>query len=124
MDNVAAVILSAGKGTRMKSGLAKVLHPTAGRPMAAWPVDAARGAGATPIVLVIGHQAEAVAAHIAQPEKELLDLADIDRLVLTGADREDEIVLHNQPVFGKRFAVFDKALDKLASGQVTNRDTG
>jgi bifunctional UDP-N-acetylglucosamine pyrophosphorylase/glucosamine-1-phosphate N-acetyltransferase len=61
MDNVAAVILSAGKGTRMKSGLAKVLHPAAGRPMAAWPVDAARGAGATPIVMVIGHQAEAVA---------------------------------------------------------------
>ncbi len=61
MDNVAAVILSAGKGTRMKSGVAKVLHPAAGRPLAAWPVDAARGAGAAPIVLVTGHQAEAVA---------------------------------------------------------------
>jgi len=62
MDHVAAVILSAGKGTRMKSALAKVLHPLAGRPMAAWPVDAARDAGATPIVLVVGHQAETVAA--------------------------------------------------------------
>ncbi len=63
MDHIAAVILSAGKGTRMKSGLAKVLHPLAGRPMAAWPVEAARDAGATPIALVIGHQAEAVAAY-------------------------------------------------------------
>ena len=62
MDHTAAIILSAGKGTRMKSGLAKVLHPLAGRPMAAWPVDAARDAGAAPIVLVVGHQAEAVTA--------------------------------------------------------------
>lgn len=59
-DNVAAVILAAGKGTRMKSGLVKVLHSVAGRPMISWPVDAARNAGAAPIVLVVGHQANAV----------------------------------------------------------------
>lgn len=63
MDNVAAVILAAGKGTRMKSGLVKVLHPVAGRPMIAWPVDAARNAGAAPLVLVVGHQANAVLHH-------------------------------------------------------------
>ena len=62
MENVAAVILAAGKGTRMKSGLVKVLHPAAGRPMIAWPVDAARAAGARPVVLVVGHQADAVQA--------------------------------------------------------------
>jgi len=62
MENLAAVILAAGKGTRMKSGLVKVLHPVAGRPMAAWPIDAARGAGAGRIVLVAGHQADAVRA--------------------------------------------------------------
>jgi bifunctional UDP-N-acetylglucosamine pyrophosphorylase/glucosamine-1-phosphate N-acetyltransferase len=60
MENVAAVILAAGKGTRMKSGLVKVLHPAAGRPMISWPVYAARTAGASPIVLVVGHQADAV----------------------------------------------------------------
>ncbi|BCS52252.1 bifunctional UDP-N-acetylglucosamine diphosphorylase/glucosamine-1-phosphate N-acetyltransferase GlmU [Geobacter sp. SVR] len=60
MEKVAAVILAAGKGTRMKSGVVKVLHPAAGRPMIAWPVDAARAAGADPIVLVVGHQANAV----------------------------------------------------------------
>jgi bifunctional UDP-N-acetylglucosamine pyrophosphorylase/glucosamine-1-phosphate N-acetyltransferase len=60
MENVAAVILAAGKGTRMKSGLVKVLHQVAGRPMIAWPVGAARTAGASPVVLVIGHQANAV----------------------------------------------------------------
>jgi bifunctional UDP-N-acetylglucosamine pyrophosphorylase/glucosamine-1-phosphate N-acetyltransferase len=60
MENVAAVILAAGKGTRMKSGLVKVLHPAAGRPMIAWPVEAALAAGAAPVVLVVGHQADAV----------------------------------------------------------------
>ncbi|MCL4673838.1 MAG: NTP transferase domain-containing protein, partial [Sphingomonadaceae bacterium] len=33
MNQIAAVILAAGKGTRMKSSLHKVLHPIAGRPM-------------------------------------------------------------------------------------------
>ena len=62
MENTAAIILAAGKGTRMKSGLVKVLHPLAGRPMIAWPVEAARQAGASPIALVVGHQAAAVQA--------------------------------------------------------------
>jgi len=60
MNTVAAVILAAGKGTRMKSGLVKVLHPAAGRPMISWVVDAALAAGAAPTVLVVGHQAEEV----------------------------------------------------------------
>jgi bifunctional UDP-N-acetylglucosamine pyrophosphorylase/glucosamine-1-phosphate N-acetyltransferase len=60
MENVAAVILAAGKGTRMKSDVVKVLHPAAGRPMISWAVDAARAAGAAPVVLVVGHQADAV----------------------------------------------------------------
>jgi len=65
MNNVAAVILAAGKGTRMKSNLVKVLHPAAGRPMIEWPVAAARAAGADPIVLVVGHQADAVKTQFA-----------------------------------------------------------
>ncbi|KAA0892320.1 bifunctional UDP-N-acetylglucosamine diphosphorylase/glucosamine-1-phosphate N-acetyltransferase GlmU [Oryzomonas rubra] len=68
MDNVAAIILAAGKGTRMKSGLVKVLHPAAGRPMIDYPVTAARTAGATPVVLVVGHQAEAVQEHFRAAE--------------------------------------------------------
>ncbi|MFZ2948290.1 MAG: bifunctional UDP-N-acetylglucosamine diphosphorylase/glucosamine-1-phosphate N-acetyltransferase GlmU [Desulfuromonadaceae bacterium] len=60
MESLASIVLAAGKGTRMKSGLIKVLHPVAGLPMIAWPVAAARDAGSDPIVLVIGHQANAV----------------------------------------------------------------
>jgi bifunctional UDP-N-acetylglucosamine pyrophosphorylase/glucosamine-1-phosphate N-acetyltransferase len=60
MDSLATIVLAAGKGTRMKSSLIKVLHPVAGLPMIAWPVAAARDAGSETIVLVIGHQANAV----------------------------------------------------------------
>ena len=60
MEKLSALILAAGKGTRMKSGLVKVMHPLSGRPMVHWPVAAAREAGASRLVLVIGHQAESV----------------------------------------------------------------
>lgn len=60
MKSLASIVLAAGKGTRMKSDLIKVLHPAAGVPMIAWPVAAARDAGSDPVVLVIGHQANAV----------------------------------------------------------------
>ena len=62
MAVTAALILAAGKGTRMKSGLVKVLHELAGRPMLGWPLAAAREAGAARIVLVAGHQADQVQA--------------------------------------------------------------
>lgn len=57
---IGVLILAAGKGTRMKSELAKVLHPVCGRPMLAFVVDAARAIDARKICLVIGHQAEMV----------------------------------------------------------------
>ena len=57
---LAAIILAAGKGTRMGSDLPKVLHPVAGKPMVQWVVDAAKEAGASRVVLVIGHGSELV----------------------------------------------------------------
>jgi len=58
--NVAALILAAGQGTRMKSALPKVLHEIAGKPLAAWPVGLARELGCAPVTLVVGHGAELV----------------------------------------------------------------
>jgi bifunctional UDP-N-acetylglucosamine pyrophosphorylase/glucosamine-1-phosphate N-acetyltransferase len=46
------VILAAGQGTRMRSAVQKLLHPLCGRPIIAWPIAAARAAGAERIVLV------------------------------------------------------------------------
>lgn len=60
MSKIAALILAAGKGTRMKSDLIKVLHEVAGQPMVSWPLAAAREAGAEEMVVVVGHQAEQV----------------------------------------------------------------
>ncbi len=60
--NVVAIVLAAGKGTRMESDLAKVLHPAAGRPLLAWVLDALGGVDVDQTVAVIGYQAEAVAA--------------------------------------------------------------
>jgi bifunctional UDP-N-acetylglucosamine pyrophosphorylase/glucosamine-1-phosphate N-acetyltransferase len=60
-----AVILAAGKGTRMKSALPKVLHRAAGRPLLQWVVDAARAAGCARILIVVGHGAERVREEIA-----------------------------------------------------------
>ncbi len=57
---LAAIILAAGKGTRMDSDLPKVVHEVAGKPMVQWVVDAVREAGADRVILVVGHGAELV----------------------------------------------------------------
>lgn len=57
---LAVVILAAGKGTRMKSGRAKVLHEIAGRPMLGFPLAAAEALDASRLVVVIGRDAERV----------------------------------------------------------------
>lgn len=51
-NQTAAIILAAGKGTRMKSALPKVLHAIAGKPMLAHVMDAATKAGCDPLVVV------------------------------------------------------------------------
>lgn len=65
---LAAVILAAGQGTRMKSELPKVLHPIAGRPMLSHVVKTASVLDAMPIVPVIGHGAELVRTTLAEEE--------------------------------------------------------
>lgn len=50
----AAIILAAGKSTRMKSSRSKVLHPIGGRPMIEWVTNLAKGAGIERIVCVVG----------------------------------------------------------------------
>ena len=56
----AAIVLAAGKGTRMKTRRAKVLHEVCGRPLAYFPVKRALEVEADPVVVVVGYQAEEV----------------------------------------------------------------
>ncbi|MDO5297365.1 MAG: bifunctional UDP-N-acetylglucosamine diphosphorylase/glucosamine-1-phosphate N-acetyltransferase GlmU [bacterium] len=58
--DLAAVVMAAGKGTRMKSDTAKVLHPIMGRPMIRYVLDTLQEVQASPQVIVIGHAAESV----------------------------------------------------------------
>ena len=65
MTATAAVVLAAGQGTRMHSHLPKVLHPVAGRPMLDHVLASLSAAGIGPQVVVTGHDAEQVEAHLA-----------------------------------------------------------
>lgn len=61
-----AIVLAAGKGTRMKSELPKVLVPVAGRPMLRYVIDSLRQAGVSRIVIVVGYRADLVRAELAK----------------------------------------------------------
>jgi len=60
MEQLKAVILAAGKGTRMKSDLPKVVHTIEGKCLVDYAIDAAIGAGADDICLVVGYKHEVV----------------------------------------------------------------
>ncbi len=62
---VQAVVLAAGKGTRMRSARAKVLHPLLGAPLIEHVLRAVEGTGAAPVVVIVGHQAGDVRAACA-----------------------------------------------------------
>jgi bifunctional UDP-N-acetylglucosamine pyrophosphorylase/glucosamine-1-phosphate N-acetyltransferase len=61
-----ALVLAAGQGKRMRSGLVKVLHPIAGRPMIDHVLDAVRALEPRRLVTLIGHQAERVRAALGE----------------------------------------------------------
>ncbi len=58
--SVKAVILAAGKGTRMKSEFVKVAHTVAGKPVVNYVIEAVLAASAKSVIVVVGHQAELV----------------------------------------------------------------
>jgi bifunctional UDP-N-acetylglucosamine pyrophosphorylase / glucosamine-1-phosphate N-acetyltransferase len=63
--SVKAIILAAGKGTRMKSDLLKVVHEVAGKPIVQYVIDSVNELGVTDIFTVVGHQAESVKENIS-----------------------------------------------------------
>ena len=74
-----AIVLAAGEGTRMKSRHPKVMHKLLDRPLVSWVTRAAREAGAERIVVVVGHGADEVRAHLAD-EKDVECVEQTERL--------------------------------------------
>jgi bifunctional UDP-N-acetylglucosamine pyrophosphorylase/glucosamine-1-phosphate N-acetyltransferase len=60
------VVLAAGEGKRMKSATPKVLHPLLGRTLLGHVLNAAGAAGAADTIVVVGHKADQVQAHLAE----------------------------------------------------------
>jgi len=60
--SVGVIVLAAGKGTRMRSDTAKVLHEACGQTLLAWVLGAVEHLDAERAIVVVGHEAEAVAA--------------------------------------------------------------
>jgi bifunctional UDP-N-acetylglucosamine pyrophosphorylase/glucosamine-1-phosphate N-acetyltransferase len=61
----AALILAAGEGTRMKSDIAKVLHRIRGKTLIRYVVDTIKTISPSPVIVVVGHQADSVKKELA-----------------------------------------------------------
>ena len=69
MDARYAIILAAGKGTRMKSKLYKVLHPVSGQPMVEHIINRVSETNPDQIITIVGHGAEQVKAQLGERSK-------------------------------------------------------
>ncbi|MBM6828649.1 bifunctional UDP-N-acetylglucosamine diphosphorylase/glucosamine-1-phosphate N-acetyltransferase GlmU [Anaerotignum lactatifermentans] len=68
MEQLKAIILAAGEGTRMKSKKPKVLHEIMHKPMVEYVIDTAKDCGAEAVCVVIGHKADMVEAAIQRED--------------------------------------------------------
>ena len=66
MDARYAIILAAGKGTRMKSKLYKVLHPVSGKPMVEHIINRVSETKPDEVITIVGHGAEQVKAQLGE----------------------------------------------------------
>jgi bifunctional UDP-N-acetylglucosamine pyrophosphorylase/glucosamine-1-phosphate N-acetyltransferase len=69
LEEIATIILAAGKGTRMKSDLVKVLHPLLGVPMLSYTIDLSlNGIKAPKTIVVVGYQADQIKERFNDPQ--------------------------------------------------------
>lgn len=110
-----AVVLAAGKGTRMRSNKAKVLHTLCGAPMVNYAIEAIRPLAPEKLMVVVGHQAdqvEAVLPEEAEPvlQKEQLGTGDAVRVALEAIEEEEGVLL---VVNGDGPLISDRTLGEL-----------
>ncbi len=93
MNPLAVVVLGAGRGTRMKSSLAKVLHPLLDKPLLAYVLDMVRSLHPDRLMVVVGFQAD----HVRQsfPEEDLEYVLQEEQLGTGHAVQQTEKALAN-----------------------------
>jgi len=71
--SLAVIILAAGKGTRMKSQLAKVLQPLSGKTLLHYVLETVQELGADRVAVVVGFQADKVKSAFPDPKLEFVE---------------------------------------------------
>ena len=124
-DDLAVIILAAGKGTRMKSDLAKVLHQVCGKSMVVHVIESAREVAGDNIRVVIGHQAEQVKKEVSQyadvsfaVQKELLGTGDAVKAALPGLG---ENITHVLVLCGDVPLIRAETLNSLVKGHIESQ---
>ena len=118
-----AVVLAAGRGTRMQSDLHKVLHPVAGKPMLHWVLDRAAELGALRTHVVVGHQADAVQAATPHAvewvlQQEQLGTGHAVLQALPAVDDDSVVLVLYGDVPMPSFAMLDACARAAADGSV------
>src|ERR671913_1532175 len=113
---VFAVVLAAGKGTRMKSNRAKVLHTLCGVPMVNYVIEALKPLAPERLLVVVGHQADVVRGVLPEEaetvlQREQLGTGDAVRVALEALEGEEEGVL--LVVNGDGPLISDQTLNEL-----------
>lgn len=148
MTNTYAIVLAAGKGTRMKSDLYKVLHPVCGKPMVEHVIDNIKELGASRIVTIVGHGAEKVeealgerseyalqaeqlgTAHAVQQAERLLEDLDGTTLVVCGdtplirTETMANLVAHHKEAGAQATILTAIAEDPTGYGRIIRGDEG
>jgi bifunctional UDP-N-acetylglucosamine pyrophosphorylase / glucosamine-1-phosphate N-acetyltransferase len=81
---LAAVVMAAGEGTRMRSSRPKPLHRLCGRPMVLWVLDALSGLDVSRVVVVVGHGSTLMTKALAEAKSPGLPLEVVDQPVQRG----------------------------------------
>ena len=117
------IVLAAGKGTRMKSTMPKVLHCLAGKPLLAHVLDTAANLSPASITVVIGHEAEQVRQTITHPvqwamQAEQLGTGHAVREGLEGIDDDDTVLITYGDVPLTRESTFQALLDVCSGSSI------
>ncbi|OZM55846.1 UDP-N-acetylglucosamine diphosphorylase/glucosamine-1-phosphate N-acetyltransferase [Lottiidibacillus patelloidae] len=148
MSNRFAVILAAGKGTRMKSNLHKILHPVCGKPMVQHVVDQVNKLSCQEIVTIVGYGAEEVekqlhgqvkfamqheqlgTAHAVQQSAPFLEDKEGTTIVVCGdtplitAETMEQLINHHETNQAKVTILTAEAANPLGYGRIVRDASG